>query len=1286
MRIFFTLLLAVCFAAAGWGQVSINALNTPYTDNFTGFLGAADPANWTTSNVGADASTWQGINAGAGTTGGKYSYGTGAGATFEGSLGFLPSGSRSINADISFTNNTGVLVEELTVSYTAEHWRSTLGGRNNGWAVSYAIGAGPFVPLNDLTFVAVNTFATGAGPGGAPWATAALSQTVTGLSIPKGATVTIRFFGDNGSLSGSRQGVAIDDFSFKMDGCSTLPDVPTLSITDNVCPSISGIISANGCGAGTVLEYATDAAGPWSSTPPAYTSVAFTVYARCRNTTTDCVSNNAVATTAPTICGLANDLCANAIPIACGQTVSGTNIGATDTGQPEGHCNFVYADAPGVWYAIVGTGDIITLSTCSPNTNFDTQLFVFSGACGNLVCVNANDDVFESPCSTVGFVAQEGVTYYILVNSFSGEGEGEGEGENEGNFELSANCTPLPGCGDTWYDFGGPNGNYFNNDNTVYTFCPDQPGGAVTVTFTQFDTEEDFDFMRVFDGDNTAAPALHTGDGFTGATIPGPFTSTHPSGCLTFNFISDFTVSRSGWAADITCSVPACEVDLSCPPAVIANTDPGLCQWTSPAGSLAPALMSQGCSAVELSWEIEFPANAPTPAVTVAEWNFENAAKRVAPNLPYTADAGTAANVNTAPLSLAGGPVFTAWVAGSGGGGTFAPNSNMWTAAGDKYWQTVLNTTGYANLLLSSRQQSSNTGPRNFQVEYSLNGSTWTAVPGAAIVVANNFNSGVLTNIALPAACNNQPTLYLRWLQVGTTAVNGSPVAGAGTNRIDDIRITGAAPVSGSGTAAGAAFPVGTSTVTYTATGDGGEPETCSFTVTVNDNQPPVITCPGAQVVALGSNCTAVVPDYRVPGTASDNCGIQALTQTPAPGSIVSGAGMFTVTLTAEDPSGNTATCSINVTKVDFTPPTVQCFNPTLTFNGENTIPLNANNLVSATDNCGVATITLSPTGISCEQVGQTVPVTVTVTDVNNLTSTCTSNVTVAGLPCGWSQNPNGVGCNSSISYNPATGEWGVTAINCYYANPFTIDAFAFAQRTLCGDGSITAQVTDISGTSLGWAGLMMRESNDAGAKKAQLMTNLSNLSRREFRVNTNGSAYPQQFPSNTRYWLRLVRAGSQFSMYVSANGLAWYFVGAQTIQMNACIQVGLVTTNYQQNSTVTATFANVGFTGSNVPPMVELGIGHAGRGEGIEAPHSFEAYPNPTSGELNVDLAQYVGRTVRLELYSLTGQLLRFAEIDEVQTTLERLDLSAFQSGMYLVKVKSDGLPDATRRIVVTR
>ncbi|TVR46550.1 MAG: PEP-CTERM sorting domain-containing protein [Puniceicoccaceae bacterium] len=215
------LALALAGSAGLQAQLSISSLaqtgNTyTYFDDFTGFLGTGDPANWVTSDVGSDASAWQGTNTGTSTTGGKYSYGnSGAGASFDGSLGFLPTLNRALYADIAFVNDTGSTIEALTIAYTAEQWRSASNGRTNGWTVSYSVGADPFVNLNDLAFAASNTNPTGGSPSSGPWMAVPLSQSLSGLSIASGETITVRFFGDNGPTgSGSRQGVAIDDFSF----------------------------------------------------------------------------------------------------------------------------------------------------------------------------------------------------------------------------------------------------------------------------------------------------------------------------------------------------------------------------------------------------------------------------------------------------------------------------------------------------------------------------------------------------------------------------------------------------------------------------------------------------------------------------------------------------------------------------------------------------------------------------------------------------------------------------------------------------------------------------------------------------------------------------------------------------------------------------------------------------------------------------------------------------------------------------------------------------------------
>lgn len=123
--------------------------------------------------------------------------------------------------------------------------------------------------------------------------------------------------------------------------------------------------------------------------------------------------------------------------------------------------------------------------------------------------------------------------------------------------------------------------------------------------------------------------------------------------------------------------------------------------------------------------------------------------------------------------------------------------------------------------------------------------------------------------------------------------------------------------------ASGSFFPVGTTTVTQMATDPAGNSATCTFTVTVNDTQPPVITCPANQsVTATGPSGTVV--NYPSP-TVSDNCPAAAPPVcSPASGSTFP-LGATSVQCTATDAAGNTATCSFTVTT---TPPTIPTLSP----------------------------------------------------------------------------------------------------------------------------------------------------------------------------------------------------------------------------------------------------------------------------------------------------------------------------------------------------------------------
>ena len=127
----------------------------------------------------------------------------------------------------------------------------------------------------------------------------------------------------------------------------------------------------------------------------------------------------------------------------------------------------------------------------------------------------------------------------------------------------------------------------------------------------------------------------------------------------------------------------------------------------------------------------------------------------------------------------------------TGGASTQAQSASSWDG-GNKYWQAIVNATGYTNVKVSSAQSSSNTGPTHFRLQYKIRANgTWTNVSNDTIKVLNNYTSGVQTNVSLPSACDNIDSLYVRWLNISTVAVTGGTVAAAGTSRIDNIYLRG---------------------------------------------------------------------------------------------------------------------------------------------------------------------------------------------------------------------------------------------------------------------------------------------------------------------------------------------------------------------------------------------------------------------------------------------------------------------------------------------------------------
>jgi hypothetical protein len=202
------------------------------------------------------------------------------------------------------------------------------------------------------------------------------------------------------------------------------------------------------------------------------------------------------------------------------------------------------------------------------------------------------------------------------------------------------------------------------------------------------------------------------------------------------------------------------------------------------------------------------------------------------------------------------------------------------------------------------------------------------------------------------------------------------------------------------GPASGSSFPVGTTTITHTATMASGQTASSSFNVVVADNIAPQMTCPTAQTVSVGSTGSITLADYRANANASDNCtGTITKTQSPAPGTVINGVGSTTVTITAMDAAGNTTSCSFIVNRVDTTIPNVTCpanVSVSLGSSCNHTLADYRNNATASDNVTASASLvrTQSPAPGSVLSGGGVTPVTITVQDAAGNVNTCSFNVT----------------------------------------------------------------------------------------------------------------------------------------------------------------------------------------------------------------------------------------------------------------------------------------------------
>ena len=489
--------------------------------------------------------------------------------------------------------------------------------------------------------------------------------------------------------------------------------------------------------------------------------------------------------------------------------------------------------------------------------------------------------------------------------------------------------------------------------------------------------------------------------------------------------------------------------------------------WTGPFGTLNGAInsvyLSVGTHSITLTVENDWGTSSTTQNVTVTDSQFPS----VSAAAPVTKEA-------TSSNGAAHSVVYSASDACNLVNSTVSPSPAYYPL-------------GTTNVTVSATDGVGHTATATTAVTVEDTTAPVLSIPGNISVEANNIRSIInigdasATDYFLKSVTNNAPADYpldstsVTWTATDTSGNSSSKVQTITVVDSTKPELTLPADKSFEATAAlstvdfGTAsaydifpvtvsnnaptqFPVGTTTVIWTATDANNNSASANQLITLSDSIPPVITAP-ANVIAEATGADTMLD--LASATATDAVGIASISS-DAPAAFP--IGVTTVTWTATDKAGNSSSAIQTVTVQDTTAPVISTpVNVSVEASGKlSTVTFDA---PTATDAVGVTNLTNDapatfPVGITT--------ITWTATDAAGNTSTATQTITVEDTTAPVISVPVNVeveatAADSVVAYDAPTATDAVGVVNLTHNAPATFPV---------GTTTITWTATDAAGNS----------------------------------------------------------------------------------------------------------------------------------------------------------------------------------------------------------------------------
>ena len=543
------------------------------------------------------------------------------------------------------------------------------------------------------------------------------------------------------------------------------------------------------------------------------------------------------------------------------------------------------------------------------------------------------------------------------------------------------------------------------------------------------------------------------------------------------------------------------------------------------------------------------------------------------------------------------------------------------------------------------------------------------------------------------------------------------------------------------GLASGSTFPVGTTTNVFTATDAAGNTALCSFTVTVTDNQKPVITCPTPLSINNTAGTCGAVAMFSV--TATDNCSATVSKTSGLASGSTFPVGTTTNVFTATDAAGNTASCNFTVTVNIFADPTLI---HAYTVIGVADVKMKSNTVQSG----GVGVVNAGEKAKLEQTTLVTAPYTFVKAPVLDLKSGSTvttyfpGSVSVGILPTFLSNNSpsnNDVNTADNSTQTLPLSSYGKIEVGKNATVIFTGHAqvlikeiklregasLVFSQNTtllvdkkmdtdksakinIAGLNSVQFFVEEdvkidqnniVKANIYTQKNLKMEESKDGST----YMTGLFIADKVDAKDNViwnrspngcaNSSSSSSSLASNRTFSFDIHAEPTRVQLnWISNQGQNTDYFTIQKFDKNAGLFSDLEIVNnkfadneqhyyttYDNNPTEGDNVYRVQMTmNNNKTQLSEL------KSITFDGLNSVRLFPNPANDIVDMDLSRYSGSDVSVYLYNSFGKQVHFQLLPKVGKQLITLDLGVFDSGTYLVRFAAKGKRDLTKKLMIVK